>query len=123
LNDVPDAHAVGVTVFYSHNLQEALARLTSHDAVAIAVKDPRSVEPIMIDIRRQTGFSGQVFGVSAQADREEFENIVNQVDLVLYTHRSRRRVQPRLDGRPSVELDPRIAPESLAVVRELFAGR
>jgi len=119
----PDAHAVGVTVFYAHELQEALARLTAHDAVGIAVLDSTSVEPIMIDIRGQTGFSGQVFGVSAHADRAEFSSILEQVDLLLYTHQSRRRVQPKLAGHPSVKLDPRITLESLEVVRKIFSSR
>lgn len=123
IQSAPDAHAVGVTVFYAHDLQEALARLTAHDAVGIAVLDSTSVEPIMIDIRRLTGFAGQVLGVSAHADRDEFSNILDQVDLLLYTHQSRRRVQRRLDGHPSVELDPRIALESLEIVRQIFASR
>ena len=119
----PDAHAVGVTVFYSHELQEALARLASHDAVGIAVMDSTSVEPIMNDIRRQTGFAGQVFGVSAHAGRAEFANILDHVDLLLYTHQSRRRVQPKLAGHPNVKLDPKITLESLDVVRQLFSSR
>lgn len=123
LHDAPEAHAVGVTVFYAHELQEALSRLTSQDAVGVAVQDATSVEPIMIDIRRQTGFAGQVFGISAHADREEFENILDQVDLLLYTHQSRRRVQSKLDGHPSVELDPRIATESMEVVKRILASR
>lgn len=120
---VPDAQALGVTVFYSHDLLEALARLTPHDAVGIAVLDSTSVEPIMIDIRRQTGFAGQVFGISAYANREEFSSILDQVDLLLYTHQSRRRVQQKLDGHPSVELDPRIARESIDAVKQMLASR
>ena len=123
IQGAPHAHAVGVTVFYVHALQEALARLSSHDAVGIAVLDSKSVEPIMIDIRRQTGFSGQVLGVSAYADRAEFSSILDQVDLLLYTHQSRRRVQAKLDGHPSLELDPRIALESLDIIRQTFASR
>lgn len=120
MRSAPHAQAIGVTVFYAHELQASLARLTSHDAVAIAVQDPTSVEPIMIDIRRLTGFSGQVFGIAANADADEFESILEQVDLVLYTHQSRRRVRGKLGDHASVELDPRIAGESLDVVRRML---
>lgn len=118
-----EAHAIGINVFYSHELQEALAHLMPHNTVGIAALDPTSVEPIMIDIRRQTGFSGQMFGLSAQADSAEFRSLLEQIDLLLYTHQSRRRVLSRLEGHPSVELDPRIAVESLDVLRRTFASR
>lgn len=118
-----DAHAIGINVFYSHEVQEALAHLAPHDTVGIAAVDPTSVEPIMIDIRRQTGFGGQVFGLSAQADAAEFRSLLDQIDLLLYTHQARRRVISRLAGRRSVELDPRIAVESLDVLRRTFASR
>jgi len=119
----PEAHTLGINVFYSHELQESLAHLMPHNTVGIAAVDPTSVEPIMIDIRRQTGFAGQVFGLSAQADAAEFRRLLEQIDLLLYTHQARRRVIPRLAGRPSVELDPRIAVESLDVLRRTFASR
>jgi hypothetical protein len=123
LQQAPEAHTIGINVFYSHDLQEALAHLMPHNTVGIAALDPTSVEPIMIDIRRQSGFSGQVFGLSAHADAEEFQSLLDQVDLLLYTHQSRRRVRSRLGGHPSVELDPRIAVESLDVLRRTFATR
>lgn len=123
LQSSQESHAIGVTVFYSHEVQESLAHLMPHNTVGIAALDPTSVEPIMIDIRRQTGFAGQVFGVSAQADTAEFRNMLAQVDLLLYTHQSRRRVASRLSGHASVELDPRIAVESLDALRRTFASR
>jgi hypothetical protein len=112
-----------VTVFYAERAQQALARLSERDTVGIAVEDALSVEPIMIDIRQQTGFSGQVFGISASADVEEFASVLSDVDLLLYTHQSRRKVQSRIGAHPSVELDPRIAEESMHTIKETFSLR
>ncbi len=119
---VPGSHVMGITVYYAYDLQETLARMMTHNAVGIATNDPSSVEPIMIDIRRQTGFSGQVFGLSVQAGANEFKSLLAQVDILLYTHQSRRRVFARIGDHPSIELDPQIAPESLHVVRRTFGG-
>ncbi len=115
----PDAEAVGVVLHYAHAVLERAARLVAPETLGLVVRHADAVAPLTDEIRARTGFAGTLLALPVDAERRQLDAVIRQADLLLYTPQARRRVRPLLSPeRPSAELAPTIAPESLARVRD-----
>ena len=116
----PDAEIVGAAVTYPLDVLERVARLMAPESLGLVTRSADAVAPLSDEIRARTGFAGDVLGLPVDADRRKLEAVVRGASLVLYTPQARRRVRPVLQHHetPSAEVAPRLAPESLARVRD-----
>lgn len=115
----PDAEAAGVVLRYAHDVLERAARLVPPETLGLVVRHPDAVAPLADELRARTGFAGTLLALPVDAERRQLDAVLRQADLLLYTPQARRRVRPLLTGeRPSAELAPALAPESLGRVRD-----
>ena len=115
----PEAEAVGVVLHYAHAVLERAARLVAPETLGLVVRHADAVAPLTDELRARTGFAGTLLALPVDAERRQLDAVLRQADLLLYTPQARRRGRPLLDAeRPSAELAPTIAPESLARLRD-----
>ena len=118
----PEAETVGAVVTYPLDVLERVARLMAPESLGLVTRGADAVAPLSDDLRARTGFAGDVLGLPVDADRRQLETVVRSASLVLYTPQARRRVRPVLQHHetPSAEVAPRLAPESLARIRDVL---
>lgn len=122
MQGVPQAEAVGLFHAYPHDLLARIARLGPNAVLGLVTRSSDAVGPLTDEIRRATGYDGQVLAMTVEGERRRLETLVRQSDLIIYTPQVRRRLRPLLGDSPHVELAPVIAADTLAHVREV-AGR
>ena len=118
----PEAEIVGAVVTYPLDVLERVARLMAPESLGLITRNADAVAPLSDEVRARTGFSGDILGLPVDANRRQVETVVRSASLVLYTPQARRRVRPVLQPyeTPSAEIAPRIAPESLARIRDVL---
>ena len=120
----PEAEIVGAAVEYPLDVLERIARLGPGESLGLVTRFSDAVPPLSDEIRRRTGYAGQILALPVDADRRQLETVVRQSDLVVYTPQARRRIRPVVTAlsTPAAELAPTLAAASLARIRETLAG-
>ncbi len=120
----PDTDRVGVVVDYPYDVLERTAGLGAGESLGLVTRHPDAVIPLSDDLRRRTGFAGQILGLPVDGDRRQLDTVLRQATLVLYTPQARRRVRPLLMKTETAhaEATATLAPDALARLREVLGA-
>ena len=117
----PRIDIMGITVYLSPDILDRIARLLKHETLGLVTYHAHSIPHLMGDIQQQTGFSGQIFGASLEEGSGHINQLIGQVDLIVYTPMSRRRMIPfTRKGTSSFELSYFVSEQSLQSVQQLI---
>ena len=89
---LPKADIVGVSMVLPAPVLDRVSRLFSHDTVALLTASPATIQPLSNELRRQTGFPGQILGAPLSGNDGAALQIIDQADAILYTPDARRRL-------------------------------
>ena len=120
----PEADRVGVVVDYPYSVLERAAGLGAGESLALVTRHPDAVIPLSDDLRRRTGFAGQILGLPVDGDRRQLDAVLRRATFVLYTPQARRRVRPLLKKTETAhaEVTATLAPDALARLREVLGA-
>lgn len=115
---VPMAEAVSVLVHPPSDTLHLVARLLPTATLGLVTRYGDAVGPILEELRRLTGFPGPALALQSDADRERLADFIGEVDLLVFTPQTRRKLRPLLDDIAHAPLNPIVDPTSLDQVRE-----
>lgn len=117
----PRIDIMGITVYLTPDILDRIARLLEHEALGLVTYHANSIPFLMSEIQQQTGFSGQIFGASLEDGAKHLNQFIDQVDLIVYTPMSRRRVMPYTKkGKQNYEIAYFVSEQSLKSVQQLI---
>ena len=112
---------MGIVTYLTPDTLDRIARLLSHETLGLITYQADSIPHLMADIKRQTGFNGQIFGASLEDGASHLNQFIDQVDMIIYTPLSRRRVQPfTKDGKPNYMISHIVSEQSLESIQRLI---
>lgn len=117
-HDVPGVDVAGVLLHPPAEALARLARLLPTETLGLVTRYPDAVGPLLEELRRLTGFAGQVIAVQYDADRDRLADFLTGVDLLLFTPHTHRKLRPLLDGVAHASLGHVLDPASLEGVRD-----
>ncbi len=88
---LPRVDVVGVSMALPSDVLERTARLFSQDTVALLTLSAGTIQPLSTELRRQTGFPGQILAAAISDSAEAAARVVEQADVILYTPDAKRR--------------------------------
>ncbi|NNE35363.1 MAG: GntR family transcriptional regulator [Rhodothermales bacterium] len=88
---LPRTDVIGVAMGLPGEVLEQTARLYSQDTVALLTLSAATIQPLSNELRRQTGFPGQILAAAVSESAEAAGRVVEQADVVLYTPGAKRR--------------------------------
>jgi GntR family transcriptional regulator len=103
---LPQAEVVGVHVYPCAEALAEVARLGPSQTLGLVTRYPDGVGPTLRELRALAGFTGPALALPADAERERLAELLEQVDLLVYTAQARRRLRPLLPDRRGVLLTP-----------------
>jgi GntR family transcriptional regulator len=115
---VPLAEAVGVLVHPPPDTLHLVDRLAPTATLGLVTRYSDAVGPILDELRHLTGFPGPALALQSDADRERLADFITDIDLLLFTPQTRRKLRPLLDDVAHAPLNPVVDPASLDTVRE-----
>lgn len=120
---VPRADVLGVATYLTPEVLSHAARLLPNETLGLVTRYSDAVQPLMKEIRAQTGFSGQAIATSIDTGSQQLRPFVEQTDVLVYTPSCRRRLLPYLDQRRKhVACSILISQDSLETVRRAVPG-
>jgi GntR family transcriptional regulator len=124
MDRLPQSDVRGTTVYLSPGALDRIARLRSHETLGIVAQRTDSIPPLMREIQQETGFDGQILGVSIEQGAQPLLQLRGQLNLLVYTPRSRRRLlQLRQDLQPVLTpIDWHVARDSLDPIGQDVPG-
>ena len=114
---VPGAETVSVLVHPPSEALARIARLLPTATLGLVTRYGDAVGPTLTELRHLTGFSGPALALQSDADRERLADFFAEVDLLLFTPQTHRKLRPLLDDVDHVALRPIVDPDSLDGVR------
>lgn len=119
MNTVPRADILGFVTHLPSEALERVARLLEQETLGLVTRESDTIQPLMRQIRADTGFSGQVIAVSTEEGDQHLETFVAETDWILYTPRSRRSLLRHLNEEEHslTAVAPTISPDSLEAIR------
>lgn len=115
---VPGADVIGVTVQLPPATLNRIARLLPSETLGLVSRYDDAAGPMLTELRHLTGFGGQVLALQSDADRDRLSDVLRQVDLLLFTPQTRRKLRPLLESVAHVPATFTVAREALDAVRE-----
>lgn len=116
----PRSDVIGVVVHPAAESLTDVARLLPHQTLGLVTRLPDAIEPLMTELRRLTGFSGQTVALTVDARSDDLTQLFRQVDLLVYTPQSKRKLPTNRDI-PSAALYPIVSPDSIDLLRRTIA--
>ncbi len=116
----PISDVIGVVVYTAAESLTDVARLLPHQTLGLVTRLPDAIEPLMRELRRLTGFSGQTVALTVDARSSELTQLFRQVDMLVYTPQSKRRL-PSIKDIPSAALHPIVSADSIDLLRRTIA--
>lgn len=120
MNAVPRADTFGFVTHLPSEALERVARLLEHETLGLVTRQADTIQPLMRQIRADTGFSGQVIAVSTEEGDRHMGTFVDETDWILYTPRSRRSLLRHLkdqDAPSHTAVAPIVSTDSLEAIR------
>ena len=114
---VPAAEAVSVLVHPPSETLARVARLLPTATLGLITRYGDAVGPILAELRHLTGFSGPALALQSDADRDRLADFFGDIDLLLFTPQTHRKLRPLLDDVDHSPLSPVVDPASLEGVR------
>jgi len=96
MEQVPRADVLGFVTHLPQQVLDRIARLTSHSTVGLVTQQPSSIAPLAAQLRGHPAFQGQVIAASIASGADHLRSFLDDVDCVLYTPASKRRVRTHL---------------------------
>lgn len=119
---VPRADVIGVAMSLPSAVLERTARLYSHDTVALLTLKSATIQPLSNELRRQTGFPGQILAAAVAESAEAAEQLVEQADVILYTPDAKRRsIRFLPKDKPVLQIQGFPTAQSMESVREAIS--
>jgi GntR family transcriptional regulator len=114
---VPGAETVSVLVHPPSETLARVARLLPTATLGLITRYGDAVGPVLAELRHLTGFSGPALALQSDAGRDRLADFFGDVDLLLFTPQTHRKLRPLLDDVDHSPLSPIVAPASLESVR------
>ena len=118
--DVPGVDVAGVLLHPPPEALSRVARLLPTETLGLVTRYPDAVGPLLAELRHLTGFAGQALALQSDADRDRLADFLTDVDLLIFTPQTHRKLRPLLDEVPHAALGHVMAPTSLEGVRALL---
>lgn len=116
----PRIDIMGIVAYLTPDTLDRIARLLNHETLGLVTYRAASIPHLMADIQEQTGFSGQIFGASLEDGAAHLNQFIDQVDLIIYTPLSRRRVLPfTKKGKQNYMITHLVSDQSLQSIQRL----
>ncbi len=117
----PRIDTMGIVSYLSPESLDRIARLLSHETLGLVTYHAHSIPHLMSAIQQQTGFEGQIFGASLEDGATHIAEFIKQVDMVVYTPLSRRRMLPYTkQGKPAYIISHTVSKESLDAIQRII---
>ncbi len=117
---LPRIDTMGTTVYLTPDTLDRIARLLSHETLGLITYHANTIPHLMAEIQQQTGYDGQIFGASLEEGATHLTQFIDQVDLIVYTPASRRRVLPfTKKGKTNLLVSHIISEQSLLGIQQL----
>lgn len=117
---LPRVDTMGTTVYLTPDTLDRIARLLSHETLGLITFHANTIPHLMAEIQQQTGYDGQIFGASLEDGAKHLNQFIDQVDLIVYTPSSRRRVLPfTKQGKPNYMVSHVVSEQSLEMIQRL----
>ncbi|MFQ5571921.1 MAG: GntR family transcriptional regulator [Rhodothermales bacterium] len=117
---LPRVDTLGVITYLNTEAQEFITRLLPVETLGMVSRFGDAIQPLMSEVRRQTGFSGQTIATSIDEGTQHLRQFITQADLIVYTPACRRRLLPLLDEkRKHTLITPLVSRDSLEHIRKV----
>ena len=117
----PRIDIMGATTYLTPDTLDRIARLLTQETLGLVTYYAESIPYLMKDIQEQTGFEGQIFGASLEEGAKHMNQFIDQLDMIVYTPMSRRRVLPYTKrGKPNYVLTNVISEQSVQAIQRLI---
>jgi GntR family transcriptional regulator len=114
---VPNAEAVSVLVHPPSDALARVARLLPTATLGLVTRYGDAVGPVLAGLRHHTGFAGPALALQSDADRDRLADFLADVDLLVFTPQTHRKLRPLLDDVNHAALRFVVDPASLDGVR------
>jgi GntR family transcriptional regulator len=110
----PGADLVLVQMLLPPDVLAEVARMDPSRTLGLVTRYGDAVGPLLRELRHASGFTGPALALPADAERPRLAELLDQVDLLLYTPGAGRRLRPVLGKRRATPLAPTVDPRSMA---------
>lgn len=119
LASIPGAEVTAVVSTYEPQVLDRIARLLRQDTLGVVTRYADAIPVLLPELRHLTGFSGQMIAISTEEGVQDWDELVAQTDLLVYTAANKRRVSALRDVSPApLVLAPTLTAASLELVRQ-----
>ena len=109
----------GLVVHLNASALDRVARLLDDDTLGIVTRREEAVGPLVHAIRAEAGFRGQMIGFSADRDKKELGQLIEQATLIVHTPQSRRALLPYFQNDVAhAVVQPVLSEDSLESLRQ-----
>ncbi len=115
---VPRAETVSVLVYPPPETLARAARLPPTATLGLVTRYDDAVAPLLAEVRALTAFAGPALALPADAGRDRLAELLDEVDLLLFTPQARRTLRPLLGETAHAPLRHLVNPASLDGVRD-----
>jgi len=121
LENLPRGDTLGFVTHLPSRILDRVARLLDRETLGLVTRYRETIPPLSEELRTKTAYGGQVVGASIEEGVEHLPNVLEQMDLLLYTPDSRRRLLPFLndDGPDHAEVTVLISQDSIDAMLEV----
>ena len=96
MQQVPRADVLGFVTHLPQQVLDRITRLAPHSTAGLITKQPSSISPLATLLRQHPAFQGQVIAASIESGTDHLRSFLDNVDCVLYTPESKRRVRSHI---------------------------
>jgi GntR family transcriptional regulator len=121
LENLPRGDTLGFVTHLPSRILDRVARLLDRETLGLVTRYRETIPPLSEELRTKTAYGGQVIGASIEEGVEHLPNVLEQMDLLLYSPDSRRRLLPFLndDGPDHAEVTVLISQDSIDAMLEV----
>jgi GntR family transcriptional regulator len=113
---LPQAQVVGVSIQIDPNVLAEVSRLLPVQTLGLVTRYGDAIGPLLRALRAEAGFSGPSLALESDVERERIIDLIDRVDLLVFTSQTRRRLRGLIDSARAVELTFQVAGSSLDAV-------
>jgi GntR family transcriptional regulator len=121
LENLPRGDTLGFVTHLPSRVLDRVARLLDRETLGLVTRYRETIPPLSEEIRTKTAYGGQVIGASIEEGVEHLSSVLDEMDFLLYTPDSRRRLLPFLndDGPDHAEVTVLISQDSIDALLEV----